>query len=143
MKRIEYTLTQDLIELNHLLKHTGFADSGGSGGALVSTGVVKVDGRIELRKRNKIRAGQVVQIADSEIYVLAGSGEVAAKPDVKAEKKPFSKPVAKSGTKPAAKHGAKPFTKSGAKPSTKPTAKPFAKSATKPVAKSAPRSAKK
>jgi ribosome-associated protein len=71
MKKIEYTLTQDFIELNHLLKLTGFADSGGAGGALVATGVVKVDGQIELRKRNKIRAGQRIEIADSEIFVLA------------------------------------------------------------------------
>ncbi len=83
MKKIEYTLSQDFIELNHLLKHTGFADSGGSGGALVTTGVVKVDGQVELRKRNKIRAGQVVQIADSEIHVLASSSEPAAKPAAK------------------------------------------------------------
>ncbi len=72
MKKIDYTLTQDFIELNHLLKLTGFADSGGAGGALVTTGAVKVNGLVELRKRNKIRAGQVVQIGDSEIHVVAG-----------------------------------------------------------------------
>ncbi len=71
MKKIDYTLTQDFIELNHLLKLTGFADSGGAGGALVSTGVVKVDGQVELRKRNKVRAGQLVEIADSQIHVLS------------------------------------------------------------------------
>jgi len=71
MKQIQYQLTQDFIELNHLLKLTGFADSGGAGGALVTTGVVKVDGQVELRKRNKIRAGQVVQIAGNEIHVAA------------------------------------------------------------------------
>jgi len=77
MKIIEYTLTHDsldYIELNHLLKLTGFADSGGSGGALVTTGAVKVDGQVELRKRNKIRAGQLVHIADSQIRVLGKSG---------------------------------------------------------------------
>ena len=72
MKKIDYTLTQDFIELNHLLKLTGFADSGGAGSALVTTGAVKVNGLVELRKRNKIRAGQVVQIGDSEIHVVAG-----------------------------------------------------------------------
>jgi len=76
MKIIEYALTHDsldYIELNHLLKLTGFADSGGSGGALVTTGAVKVDGQVELRKRNKIRAGQLVHVADSEIRVLGKS----------------------------------------------------------------------
>jgi ribosome-associated protein len=71
MKKIDYTLTQDFIELNHLLKLTGFADSGGAGGALVATGVIKVDGQVELRKRNKIRAGQIIEVADSQIHVLA------------------------------------------------------------------------
>ena len=70
MKKIDYTLTQDFIELNHLLKLTGFADSGGAGGALVATGVIKVDGQLELRKRNKIRAGQIIEVADSQIHVL-------------------------------------------------------------------------
>ncbi len=71
MKKVEYQISaeHEFIELNHLLKHAGFADSGGTGGALVSTGVVKVDGQVELRKRNKIRAGQVVTIEDTEIHV--------------------------------------------------------------------------
>lgn len=72
MKKITYPISNEYIELNHLLKLTGFADSGGAGGALVTTGVVKVNGLVELRKRNKIRAGQVVQIGDSEIHVVAG-----------------------------------------------------------------------
>jgi ribosome-associated protein len=70
MKTIEYQLTQDFVELNHLLKLAGLADSGGAGGALVSSGVVSVDGNVELRKRNKIRAGQVVTMGDTEIRVL-------------------------------------------------------------------------
>jgi len=70
MKKIDYTLTHDFIELNHLLKLTGFADSGGAGGALVATGVIKVDGQVELRKRNKIRAGQIIDVADTQIHVL-------------------------------------------------------------------------
>ncbi len=104
MKKIDYTLTQDFIELNHLLKLTGFADSGGSGGALVTTGVVKVDGQVELRKRNKIRAGQVVQIADSEIHVVANPDGVVA-PQPKAAKVANVANVAKAraGGKPTPK----------------------------------------
>jgi ribosome-associated protein len=71
MKRIEYRLTQEYVELNHLLKLCGLAESGGAGGALVTTGVVKVDGNVELRKRNKIRPGQIVTLDDVEIHVLA------------------------------------------------------------------------
>jgi ribosome-associated protein len=99
MKTIEYPLTHasfDYIELNHLLKLTGFADSGGSGGALVSTGVVKVDGKIELRKRNKIRVGQVVQIEDTEIRVLPNPDGLVLMEGAKA--KPTSKPTTKPRT---------------------------------------------
>jgi len=72
MKKVfEYQLTQEYVELNHLLKFAGLAESGGAGGALVTTGVVKVDGQVEHRKRNKIRAGQVVTVKGLEIRVLA------------------------------------------------------------------------
>lgn len=77
MKRVDYALTQEFIELNHLLKHCGFADSGGAGGALVSSGAVRVNGAPESRKRNKIRAGMVVQIADTEIHVSAATPDAA------------------------------------------------------------------
>jgi len=70
-KLFEYQLTQDFVELNHLLKFAGLVESGGAGGAMVTTGVVKVDGQVELRKRNKIRAGQVVTVKGLEIRVLA------------------------------------------------------------------------
>nr|MBA3487360.1 RNA-binding S4 domain-containing protein [Lysobacter sp.] len=38
---------------------------------LVTSGVVAVDGAIELRKTCKIRAGQVVSLHDVEIKVIA------------------------------------------------------------------------
>ncbi len=94
MKTVEYQLTAEYVELNHLMKLCGFADSGGSGGALVSTGVVKVDGQVELRKRNKIRAGQVVSIEDTEIHVIAGE-YIVVKPV-----KPAAAPAAKGKAQP-------------------------------------------
>jgi ribosome-associated protein len=56
--------------LHNLLKLTGLADSGGSAKMLVASGAVKVDGRPELRKTCKIRAGQVVMLGDTRIAVL-------------------------------------------------------------------------
>jgi ribosome-associated protein len=94
MKTIEYPLSHaslDYIELNHLLKVAGFADSGGAGGVLVTTGAVKVDGQIELRKRNKIRPGQIVEIGDTEIRVLPNPAGLVLAEAVKA--KPTSKPL--------------------------------------------------
>ncbi|HWW08034.1 MULTISPECIES: RNA-binding S4 domain-containing protein [Collimonas] len=70
MQQLELRLNSDYVELNQLLKLTGVCDSGGAGKALVASGVVAVDGKIELRKTCKIHAGQKVTIGDLLIYVL-------------------------------------------------------------------------
>jgi ribosome-associated protein len=75
MQEIEFALTQEFIELNRLLKLTGLCDSGGAGKALVASGVVSVDGAVELRKTCKIRAGQVVRFGDVLIRVVAPAEE--------------------------------------------------------------------
>ena len=51
---------REYIELNDLLKVTGLFGSGGMAKTAISEGRVLVDGRPELRRRCKIRAGQVV-----------------------------------------------------------------------------------
>ena len=58
MPPLQFTLTGEFIELHNLLKLMGLADSGGSAKARVAMGDVKVDGKVELRKTCKIRAGQ-------------------------------------------------------------------------------------
>jgi ribosome-associated protein len=73
MPRIDFTLERDHIELNQLLKLAGLCDSGGAGKALVASGTVLVDGRVETRKTCKIRAGQMVAVGDTEIRVLPES----------------------------------------------------------------------
>jgi ribosome-associated protein len=60
----------DYIELHSLLKVTGLCDSGGLAKALIADGYVKVDGHVELRKRCKIRAGQVVKFKTETIRVV-------------------------------------------------------------------------
>ncbi|MDR5751210.1 MULTISPECIES: RNA-binding S4 domain-containing protein [unclassified Caballeronia] len=70
MPPLEFTLTGEFIELHNLLKLMGLADSGGSAKARVAMGDVKVDGKIELRKTAKIRAGQKVSLDGSTIKVL-------------------------------------------------------------------------
>ena len=71
MQQLEFQLRGEFVELNQLLKLTGVCDSGGAGKALVAEGVVSVDGKVELRKTAKIRAGQVVTLGDAQIRVLA------------------------------------------------------------------------
>jgi ribosome-associated protein len=72
MQQIKFQLRGEFVELNQLLKLTGVCDSGGAGKALVAEGVVSVDGKIELRKTAKIRAGQVVALGDVRIQVQSG-----------------------------------------------------------------------
>jgi len=71
MQTIDFELERDHVELNQLLKLVGLCDSGGAGKALVASGAVTVDGRVELRKTCKIRAGQQVRIDDVAIRVVA------------------------------------------------------------------------
>lgn len=71
MQDIEFTPNGEFIELHQLLKATGVSDSGGAGKALVAAGGVSVDGRQELRKSAKIRAGQCVTAGAVRIHVLA------------------------------------------------------------------------
>ena len=68
---IEFRLTAGHIALDNLLKLTGTAPSGGAAKALAAEGAVKVDGKVELRKTCKIRAGQLVQTGEARIRVLA------------------------------------------------------------------------
>ena len=57
------------IELCNLLKVTGLCSSGGLAKALIGDGQVKVDGEIELRKRCKIRPGQIVEFDGRQVTV--------------------------------------------------------------------------
>ena len=66
----DFTLTGEYIALNDLLKICGVADSGGAGKALVSSGAVRVDGAVELRRTCKIHAGQVVELGGARIVVV-------------------------------------------------------------------------
>lgn len=72
MPTLVFDLDRDFVELNQLLKLTGVCDSGGAGKHLVASGAVHVDGAVELRKTCKIRAGQVVEVGDARIEVVAG-----------------------------------------------------------------------
>lgn len=77
MQQLEFSLTGEFIELNQLLKLVGICDSGGAGKRLVAEGGVSVDGKVELRKTCKIRAGQVVSLGDVRIMVsgMADTGQ--------------------------------------------------------------------
>lgn len=127
MQQIDYRITTEFIELNQLLKICGLAASGGAGGALVTEGNVQVDGQQELRKRCKIRPGQVVQLGEVRITVLAPDpAEVAARAEarvVMAREKATKKRIAKITAPWAPKTGAKPGPKARSKHVPKPAPK--------------------
>ena len=118
MEATEYHITTEYIELNQLLKLCGLAVSGGAGGALVSEGNVQVDGQTELRKRCKIRPGQVVQLGDAKIKVLtADQAAMAASMEAQSAKArvKFAKRVDKKNAAIAAAWVVKSKAKPGAK----------------------------
>ncbi len=59
----------EFIELNSLLKVMGLFGTGGMANVAITEGLVKVDGKTELRKRCKIRKGQTVEYGDRKIVV--------------------------------------------------------------------------
>jgi ribosome-associated protein len=61
---------REFVELNSLLKLTGMCHSGGTAKMVIAEGNVTVDGQVELRKRCKIRTGQVVEYAGQRITVV-------------------------------------------------------------------------
>jgi len=71
MQTIEFALRGEHITLDALLKATGLAHSGGAAKMLISDGEVQVDGAVEQRKTCKIRTGQVVQLGDVRVRLLA------------------------------------------------------------------------
>jgi ribosome-associated protein len=73
MQLIEFALRGEHITLDALLKATGLAPSGGIAKMMIADGRVQVDGREELRKTCKIRAGQVVSFAGTRVSVSAPS----------------------------------------------------------------------
>jgi len=59
----------EFIELDNLMKITGMCGSGGMAKTMIAEGRVMVDGKVELRRRCKIRAGQIVTVGSMEVRV--------------------------------------------------------------------------
>jgi ribosome-associated protein len=87
MQTIDFELRSEFITLDALLKATGLAGSGGGAKAMVASGKVQLDGREELRKTCKVRAGQVVGVHGTRVRVLAAAVPAAA-PIVSAQTPP-------------------------------------------------------
>lgn len=64
---IKFEVTEEYIELIKLLKITQIAESGGMAKALVENEEVIRNGKIENRKRAKIRKGETIEVLGETI----------------------------------------------------------------------------
>ena len=71
VNEMNFEVRGEFVTLDHLLKLTGLAPSGGAAKILVAQGLVQVDGQVELRKTAKLRPGAVVLMGDARITVSA------------------------------------------------------------------------
>ena len=60
---------REYIELNKLLKLTRVVSTGGEANIYIDNGEVLVNEAIETRRRNKLRAGDVVKFQEHEIVI--------------------------------------------------------------------------
>lgn len=66
----EFKLNSEYIELIKLLKIIGIAETGGHAKLLVDDQQVLVNGKTELRKRAKLRTGDVIEIFEEKIKIV-------------------------------------------------------------------------
>lgn len=66
----QFNLSGEYIELIKLLKATGLCSTGGEAKSVTVEGLVKVDGNVELRKKRKIRRGQIVEFQNQIVEVI-------------------------------------------------------------------------
>lgn len=66
----EFKLTTDYINLTQLLKATHVISSGSDAHYLILNGKVKVNGRVDNRKRAKLYKGDTVEVNDKHIKII-------------------------------------------------------------------------
>lgn len=69
MRDIE--ITSQPVELYKILKFEGLASSGAEAKNVVAEGLVKVNGKVETRKRNKIVHGDIIEFEGETIRIVA------------------------------------------------------------------------
>ncbi len=61
---------QEYIQLNQLIKHLSLVSTGGEALIVIDEGEVKVNGKVELRRRNKLYKGFVVEFRGETIKIV-------------------------------------------------------------------------
>lgn len=62
-------VTQEPVELYKILKFEGLVASGAEAKSAVADAQVRVNGKIETRKRKKIMAGDIIEFGDDRIRI--------------------------------------------------------------------------
>lgn len=70
-RREEIEIRTEFIKLDSFLKFAGVTDTGGQAKELVLEGLVHVNGEVCTMRGKKIRPGDVVEIDDLQLYVVA------------------------------------------------------------------------
>ncbi len=66
---LDFKLEGEFIQLIQLLKATHLVQSGGEAQMVVSDGLVKCNGEVDLRKRLKVRRGDIIEFNGTKINV--------------------------------------------------------------------------
>ena len=67
---IEFKLEGEFIPLIQLLKATALVQSGGEAQTVVEDGLVKYNGKVDYRKRLKVRIGDIIDFMGQKITVI-------------------------------------------------------------------------
>jgi ribosome-associated protein len=62
---------QEFIQLNQLMKILNWVSSGGEANVLIDEGLVKVNGIVETRRRNKLKVGMLVEFNNQKVKIAA------------------------------------------------------------------------
>jgi ribosome-associated protein len=67
---IKFKLEGEFIPLIQLLKATALVQSGGEAQTVVEDGLVKYNGKVDYRKRLKVRVGDIIDFMGQKITVI-------------------------------------------------------------------------
>ena len=67
---MEFKLNSEFIELDNLLKAAKLVMNGAEAKQKIQSGLVKVNGQVEIRIRRKLRLGDIIEFKQDQIKVI-------------------------------------------------------------------------
>lgn len=65
-----FEIQGDIILLNQLLKALNWCENGAQANAVIDDGLVKVNGKVEFRKRNKLTKGAIIEFDGNKVKLV-------------------------------------------------------------------------